>query len=153
MFTEIEQVVSSLNFNFNNINLIYIDDKMDMKYIDSTLKSNKDGLNTFLVIYNSCNSDNSKFNKLLNEFNIINIIYLNNELILGSNIDSSFNLLDVNKLKVEDFSSDEYGDIIKNIILLLSQTILDNNKLYSINQNKNNITLWKLIPKQKSSHV
>ncbi len=144
MFTEIEQIVLSLNYNFNNINLIYIDDTMTTDYITSTLELNEKKENTFLVVYNSSITNCSKLNKLLNEFNKINIIYLDNELILGSNIDYSLNLLNLKKFKVEDYSIQECSNIIKNIILLLSQTLLDNNKLYSIKKNNNDITLWKL---------
>lgn len=140
MFTEIEQIVLSLNYNFNNINLIYIDDTMTTDYITSTLEINEKKENTFLVVYNSSITNCSKLNK----FNTINIIYLDNELILGSNIDYSLNLLNLKKFKVEDYSIQEFSNIIKNMILLLSQTLLDNNKLYSIKKNNNDITLWKL---------
>ena len=143
MLSIIEQIVSSLNYSFDNINLVYIDDKMKSDFINSTLKLNKNKENTFLVVCNSSYINYSEFNKLLNEFNKINIFNINNELILGLNIDNYLNLLHLNKHKVKDYSTLEYYNIIKNIILLLSQTILDNNKLFCIKKNQNNITLWK----------
>lgn len=143
MLSIIEQIVSSLNYSFDNINLVYIDDKMKSDFINSTLKLNKNKENTFLVVCNSSYINYSEFNKLLNEFNKINIFNINNELILGLNIDNYLSLLHLNKHKVKDYSTLEYYNIIKNIILLLSQTILDNNKLFCIKKNQNNITLWK----------
>lgn len=143
MHSIIEQIVSSLNYSFDNINLVYIDDKMKTEFINSTLKLNQNKENTFLVVCNSSYINYSEFNELLNEFNKINIFKLNNELILGLNIDNYLSLLHLNKHKVKDYSTHEYFNIIKNIILLLSQTSIDNNKLFCIKKNQNNITLWK----------
>lgn len=108
MLSIIEQIVSSLNYSFDNINLVYIDDKMKSDFINSTLKLNKNKENTFLVVCNSSYINYSEFNKLLNEFNKINIFNINNELILGLNIDNYLNLLHLNKHKVEDYSTLEY---------------------------------------------
>ena len=79
MLSIIEQIVSSLNYSFDNINLVYIDDKMKSDFINSTLKLNKNKENTFLVVCNSSYINYSEFNKLLNEFNKINIFNINNE--------------------------------------------------------------------------